>query len=45
VDREDLLIKWLDGELNDAEITLFKQLILNRQLLIKKSSIPTLSLL
>lgn len=26
MDREDLLIKWLDGELNDAEITLFKQL-------------------
>ncbi|MFC4721678.1 FecR family protein [Geojedonia litorea] len=26
MDREDLLIKWLDGELNDAELALFKQL-------------------
>mgnify|MGYP003673417446 FL=1 len=26
MDKEDLLIKWLDGELNDAELALFKQL-------------------
>ena len=26
MDKEDLLIKWLDGELNDAELAAFKQL-------------------
>ena len=26
VEKEDLVIKWLDGELNDAELVLFKQL-------------------
>lgn len=26
MEKEDLLIKWMDGELNDAELALFKQL-------------------